>query len=306
LKTNNDIIPNGPRSVLAEAKHKQKKTRRFYVLFMRNRLAVAALIVLLSLIFCAVLAPMIAPNSWDDQDITRRLIPPVFQDKGQWDFILGTDFLGRDILSYIIYGSRVSIIVGFATVISGGLLGSLLGWTAGFYGGWADRVIMRLADIQLSFPYILLVLALAAVVGPGLWKVILVLGVSSWPVYGRIARGVMLSEKEKEYIEAARALGYSSYWILFVHAVPNTLSSLIVVTTLQVGRMIIAEATLGFLGLGVPPSVPTWGGLLADGRSYLYDAWWIATLPGIAIMLVVLSINLLGDALRDILDPKTV
>jgi peptide/nickel transport system permease protein len=167
-----------------------------------------------------------------------------------------------------------------------------------------DRIIMRIADIQLSFPYILLALALAAVVGPGLWKLILVLGVSSWPVYGRIAHGAILSEKEKDYVQSARAIGLSAPRILFDHAIPNTLSPLIVVTTLQVGRMIIAEATLSFLGVGVPASIPTWGGLLNDGRSYLYNAWWIATFPGTAIMIMVLAINILGDAVRDILDPK--
>jgi peptide/nickel transport system permease protein len=283
-----------------------KRTRRFYKLLRQNKLAQFALLMQAVLLLCAVLSPQIAPMNWHDQDITRRLIPPLFQSGGDRQFLLGTDFLGRDMLSYIISGSRVSLIVGITTVITGGLLGALLGWIAGYYGGIADRVIMRFADVQLAFPYILLVLALAAVVGPGLWKVIFVLGISSWPVYSRIARGAMLSEKEKEYIEAAKALGYASPWILFVHAAPNTISSLIVVTTLQVGRMIIAEATLSFLGLGVPPSVPSWGGLLSDGRSYLYNAWWIATLPGVAIMITVLSINLLGDALRDILDPKTV
>jgi peptide/nickel transport system permease protein len=283
-----------------------KAAKRFVRLFFRHRTAVVALVLMIGLVLCAALAPVIAPLPWDAQDIGRRLIPPVWSEGGTWSFPLGTDFLGRDILSFIIHGSRISLIVGFATVLTGGLLGSFLGWAAGYYGGWTDRIIMRLADVQLSFPYILLVLALAAVVGPGLWKVILVLGVSSWPVYGRIARGAMLSEKESEYVQAARAMGLNSFRVLFVHAAPNTLSALIVVTTLQVGRMIIAEATLSFLGLGVPPSVPTWGGLLSDGRSYLYNAWWIATLPGVAIMLTVLSINLLGDALRDILDPKTV
>ena len=288
------------------ANHRAYNTRRVIKLFRRNRLGILSMTIFIALVLSAIFAPMIAPYRWDTQDISLRLIPPLFQNGGNPRYILGTDFLGRDILSFIIYGSRVSLIVGVATVLTGGILGSTLGWIAGFYGGLVDRIVMRLADIQLSFPYILLVLALAAVVGPGLWKVILVLGVSSWPIYGRIARGAMLSEKEKEYVQAAKALGFSSLWTLFFHAVPNTLSSLIVVTTLQVGRMIIAEATLSFLGLGIPTSVPSWGGLLSDGRSYLYNAWWIATLPGIAIMITVLSINLLGDALRDILDPKTV
>ena len=277
---------------------------KFYTLFVRNKLAVGSAMILLITVLCAMLAGWITPFAWNDQDVSRRLIPPIFQKGGDVHFILGTDFLGRDILSYIIHGSKVSLIVGLATVVIGGLLGSILGWIAGFFGGWADRVIMRMADIQLSFPYVLLALALAAVVGPGLWKLILVLGISSWPVYGRIAHGAILSEKEKDYIQSARSIGLSSPKILLSHAVPNTLSPLIVVTTLQVGRMIIAEATLSFLGVGVPSSVPTWGGLLNDGRSYLYNAWWIATFPGIAIMIMVLAINFLGDTIRDILDPK--
>ena len=269
-------------------------------IFFRNKLAVAATGILLLIIFSAILAPWVSPYNWDDQNVSQRLIAP-----GNPQHFLGTDFLGRDMLSYIIWGSRVSIIIGVFTVITGGIIGSVLGWVAGYFGGWTERIIMRLADIQLSFSYILLTLALVAVIGPGLWNVILVLGVSSWPVYGRIARGVMLSEKGKEYIEAARAMGFSSVRILLRHAMPNTISPLIVVTTLQVGRMIIAEATLSFLGLGVPTSVPTWGGLLSDGRAYLYDAWWIATFPGLAIMFTVMSINIIGDTLRDILDPRT-
>jgi peptide/nickel transport system permease protein len=279
---------------------------RFYILFKRNKLAVGSAFILLVMVLAAVFADWISPYAWNDQDVSRRLIPPIFQKGGDVRFLFGTDFLGRDILSYIIHGSKVSLIVGLATVVIGGILGSVLGWIAGYFGGLTDRIIMRIADIQLSFPYILLALALAAVVGPGLWKLILVLGVSSWPVYGRIARGAILSEKEKDYIQSARAIGLSSLRILIDHAIPNTLSPLVVVTTLQVGRMIIAEATLSFLGVGVPASVPTWGGLLNDGRSYLYNAWWIATFPGMAIMMMVLAINIFGDAIRDILDPKTI
>jgi peptide/nickel transport system permease protein len=283
-----------------QSKIKSERFRRFKTLFLRNKLAVIATIVLLLLVISATFAPLISPYQWDSQDVSNRLMEP-----GSPGHILGTDFMGRDMLSYIIYGAQISIIVGLATVLVGGVLGSVLGWVAGYFGGWADKIIMRLADIQLSFPYILLTLALAAVVGPGLWNVILVLGISSWPIYGRIARGVMLSEKEKEHVEAARAMGFSNYRILFFHALPNTISPLIVVTTLQVGRMIIAEATLSFLGLGVPTSVATWGGLLSDGRGYLYNAWWIATFPGLAIMVTVMMINIIGDALRDILDPKS-
>jgi peptide/nickel transport system permease protein len=281
-------------------KIKSERFQRFISLFFKNKLAVFASIILLLLLISAIFAPWISPFNWEEQDVSKRLIAP-----GHAAHILGTDFMGRDMLSYIIYGAKVSIIVGVATVLVGGILGSVLGWIAGFFGGWADRIIMRLADIQLSFPYILLTLALAAVVGPGLWNVILVLGISSWPVYGRIARGSMLSEKEKEHVEAARALGFSSYRVLVYHAIPSTISPLIVVTTLQVGRMIIAEATLSFLGLGVPTTVPTWGGLLSDGKDYLYNAWWIATFPGLAIMFTVMMINIIGDSLRDILDPKS-
>ncbi len=278
-----------------------EKFVRFRTLFLKNKLAVLASIVLFLLVACAILAPWISPYHWETQNVTDRLIPP-----GESHYLLGTDYLGRDILSYIIWGTQISIIVGVATVAIGGVLGSILGWIAGYFGGWVDRVIMRLADIQLSFPYILLTLALAAVIGPGLWNVIFVLAISSWPIYGRIARGSMLSEKEKEHVEAAKAMGFSSYRIIVHHAIPSTLSPLIVVTTLQVGRMIIAEATLSFLGVGVPTSVPTWGGLLSTGRDYLYDAWWIATFAGAAILITVMVINIIGDTLRDILDPKSI
>ena len=279
---------------------KSERFLRFNKLFFNNKLAVIAVIIFLLLIFCAILAPWISPQYWDSQDISNRLVPP-----GDDEFPLGTDYLGRDILSYLIWGTRVSIIVGLSTVVIGGMIGSILGWISGFFGGWIDKIIMRLADIQLSFPYILITLALAAVLGSGLWNVILVLAITSWPIYGRIARGSMLSEKEKEHIEAAKAMGFSSYRIIVHHAIPNTISPLIVVTTLQVGRMIIAESTLSFLGVGVPLSVPTWGGLLSMGKDYLYNAWWIATFSGLAIMITVMVINIIGDTLRDILDPKS-
>src|SRR5690625_1643502 len=225
------------------------RVKRFIHLFWKNKLAVFATAVLFILIICAIFSSWISPHYWDSQDVSNRLLSP-----GNINYPLGTDFLGRDILSYLIWGTRISLIVGFSTVIIGGVLGSVLGWISGYYGGWLDKVIMRLADIQLSFPYILITLALAAVLGSGLWNVIFVLAITSWPNYARIARGSMLVEKEKEYIEASRALGFSSFRIITFHAIPNTISALIVVTTLQVGRMIIAESTLSFLGVGVPTS----------------------------------------------------
>ncbi len=256
-------------------------------------------LVMLALIVVALTAGVIAPADPNLQDITKRLQPP-----GTSGHLLGTDQLGRDILSRLIYGSRVSLIVGFAAVAISALIGIAIGVASGFYRGRVDALFSWVANVQLSFPFILLAIALVGVLGPGLRNVIIVLGVTGWVVYARIARGDTLSASQQEYVLAGRALGASDLRVMLRHILPNILPPLVVVATFEVARMIISEASLSFLGLGVEPRVVSWGSMLADGRQYLDVVWWLATLPGFAILVTVLGINLLGDWLRDELDPR--
>jgi peptide/nickel transport system permease protein len=270
----------------------------------RARLALAGGVVLTLVVLMGVAAPILAPQDPAEQNILERLKPPGFKDAMGRRHYLGTDQLGRDILSRLMYGARISLVVGIAAVVIGGTLGLGLGLVSGYYGGWVDDAIMRLADIQLAFPAILLYIAVLAVLGPGLFKVIAILGVTGWVTYGRVARGQVLSVREQEYVQAGRAIGARETRILLRHVLPNIFSAIIVVGSFAVASNIIAEASLSFLGLGVPPSVPAWGSMLAEARDYVRDAWWPVTFPGLAIMLTVLSINAMGDWLRDFLDPR--
>lgn len=258
-------------------------------------------LVLPAMIF-AVAAPLIAPLGPNEQSLTERLIPPLGGTNRM--YLLGTDGLGRDIFSRIIYGARISMLVGVTVVVIGGTLGTTLGILSGYFGGFIDALCMRFVDIFLAFPFILMALAVMAVLGPGLWKVILVLGLTSWVPYARVARGKVLSVKENEYVEAAHAIGAGHGRIIFRHILPNILSSLIVIASFRVASAIVAEATLSFLGMGVSPGTASWGAMLSEGREYLLVAWWPATMPGLMIMVTVLGINLIGDGLRDRLDPR--
>ena len=262
----------------------------------------AAIIVLL--LACAFFSPLIAPHDPIEQDLIKALRPPFWQPGGSLEYILGTDNLGRDILSRIVYGARISVIVGFGAVFLSGAIGTFLGVLAGYFGGKIDAVIMRLTDTFLSLPYILVAIALIGAIGPSLTNIILVLGITQWVGYTRITRFEAMSLSKAEFVEMAVISGARWWRILLVHIVPNIFNSAIVLATLDVGKMIIFEAAFSFLGLGVKPPTPTWGGMLADGRSYLTYAWWIATFPGVAIVLTVLAGNLLGDWLRDELDPR--
>lgn len=265
-----------------------------------------AVVILLVVTTVAVIGPQIAPRDPNRQNLIMRLKPPLHQDRaGKVDAYLGTDALGRDVLSRLIYGARVSIVVGFSAVLLGGALGTTLGLVAGYFGGRVDSLIMRIADIQLAFPFILLAIMFLVVLKPGIGNLILILGVGQWVTYGRIARAQAISHREREYVEAARALGASTPAILFRTVLPNILTPLIVVASFNVSGVILAEASLSFLGLGVPPTIPTWGGMLAESRDQLLAGmWWLAVFPGTAIALTVLSFNLLGDWLRDLLDPR--
>jgi peptide/nickel transport system permease protein len=252
----------------------------------------------------AVTAPLLTRHDPATVDIRNLLAPPIWAEGGQRAHLLGTDHLGRDVFSRLAYGARISLTVGLSAVSVAGAFGVTLGLVAGYYGGWIDDVIMRLADFELAFPFILLAIAVLAVLGPGLTKVILVLGLTGWAQYCRLSRAQVLGLRETEFVEAARTLGASTTRILTRHILPNILAPIIVIASFSVAGVIIAEASLSFLGLGVPPSVPSWGGMLAEGRTYMERAWWLVTFPGLALMLAVLSINVLGDTLRDALDPR--
>jgi peptide/nickel transport system permease protein len=276
---------------------------------LQNKIAALGVLIVLGMIGTAIFAPLIAPHQLEGdvsigERLRRRLKPPAWVEGGSSEFLLGTDSLGRDILSRIIYGSRVSLAVGFTAVVLAGTMGVILGLISGYSGGVIDDIIMRVADIWLAFPFIILAILFLSVLGPGLDKLIAVLALGGWVGYARVTRGQVLAIKEKEYVEAARALGVPGMRILFRHIMPNTLAPIIVLSSFAVATTILAEAALSFLGLGVKPAIPTWGSMLADGRDYLRDAWWLATFPGMAIMITVLGINLFGDWLRDYLDPR--
>ncbi|HLJ59104.1 MAG TPA: ABC transporter permease [bacterium] len=259
---------------------------------------------LLSVVVCAaIMAPWLAPASPTLVHVQDRLLAPLTVQDGMRHW-LGTDALGRDVLSRLLVGARISLFVGLTAVAIGGSLGTAIGLVSGYHGSWTDRVIMRFGDMQLAFPFILLALAVMAVLGPGLGNIIGVLGVTSWVTYARVVRAEVLSVREREYVQSARAMGASVGRILLVHALPNVISTAIVVATFSVASTILSEAGLSFLGLGVGAGTPTWGSMLADAREYVTDAWWLTTFPGLAILTTVLGVNLVGDWLRDYLDPR--
>ena len=264
--------------------------------------------VLVGMALAALFAPLVAPKDPYEQSLLLRLTPPVWSEDGEAGYLLGTDEFGRDILSRMLHGARLSLSVGLLGVGIGAVLGSILGMLAGYFSGPVDEVIMLLADMQLAFPFILLAIAIIAVLGPDPpgtvpWKLIFIVGVSGWMTYARVCRGVVLTLKEREFVQAVHALGGSDRRILFRHILPNITSPIIVLATLDLARLIILESTLSFLGLGVQPPAPSWGGMLGQGREYLDTAWWLATFPGLAIMLTTLAISRGGDWVRDVLDP---
>ena len=282
--------------------------RREWAVFVRRlgrrRTALFGAVVVALVVITAVAAPWFSPFDPLEQSIGERLKAPGWRDQAGRAHPLGTDHLGRDILARIIFGARPALLVGFAAVMISGVLGMIAGLLAGYFGGRVDDVLMRLADIQLAFPFILLAIAVIGVLGPSLTTIICVIGVSSWVVYARIVRGAALSLREREFVQAAQALGGGDGRILVRHILPNVFTPWLVVATLDMARVIVIESALSFLGLGVQPPAATWGGMLADGRVYISTAWWLATFPGLAILVTVLGINLFGDGLRDTLDPR--
>lgn len=251
----------------------------------------------------ALAAPLLAPHPPEAADLGARLLPPAWLHPGAV-YPLGTDAIGRDLLSRIIYGARISLEVGVLSVAVSGIAGTCLGLLAGYYGGWWGELVMRAADLQLSFPFILFAIVVIAVLGPGLSRIVLVLAVTQWASYARLVRSETLAVRETDYIQAARAIGLADRRIIWRHVLPNALGAVSVLATLSVANNILLEAALTFLGLGVDPSIPSWGGMLADSRNYIQTAWWDSTFPGLAIMLTVMGFNLVGDWLRDRLTPE--
>lgn len=271
---------------------------------LRHRETLAGALLSLLVVASALAAGALAPRDPLAQEVVARLQAPGWSDGEGWTAWLGTDQLGRDILSRLVYGGRVSLLVSVTSVAGSLGLGLALGLVAGFYSGPVEALIMRLTDLQLAFPFILLALAIVALLGPSLPNIIVVFTVTSWPIYARVVRGSVLGLKPLDFVTAARALGRREPGILLRHIAPNTLAPLTVIAFFEMARMIITEAALGFLGLGVQPPTATWGNMLADGRDYIRDAWWLSAFPGLAIMLTAAGVNLLGDGLRDLLDPR--
>ena len=302
------MIASAP-AVALRGERPVRSTRSAWVLarggLLRDRWASAAVAFLAVLVLLAIAAPLLPMADPLDQDLVGRLLPPAWTANGSWVHMLGTDQLGRDILSRVIWGARVSLVVGVSAVAISGVLGVLAGVSAGYFGGWIDNVLMRIADGQLAIPFILLVIAVIAVVGPGIEKVVPVLGITGWVVYARVARAEVLSLREREFVLAARAAGGGPLHILLRHIRPNILGSLAVVASVEIANVILLESSLGFLGLGVQPPTPSWGNMLGEGRDYLTTAWWLATLPGLALATTALSITLVGDFLRDFFDPRS-
>jgi peptide/nickel transport system permease protein len=270
----------------------------------RNPAAVIGTLILLVVVGAALAAPWIAPHDPAKQSLLRRFTPPVWAAGGNPAYPLGTDQVGRDVLSRMIHGARISLLVGVLAMVVSVLIGVTLGLVSGFVGGRVDTVLMTIVDVTWSFPQLLLALAFVAALGPSLVTIILVLGFTGWERYARVVRAEVLALREKDFVEAARAMGMGSRRILAFHILPNTFSSIVVLSTLQVAQAILAEAALSFLGVGSGRTYPTWGQMIALGRDFVSVAWWLATFPGLAILATVLAINLVGDRLRDALDPR--
>ncbi len=288
-----------PAAGLAEAARTRVSLRRLW----RLKWGLAATAVLLAIVGSAALAPWVAPHDPLAVDIRHRLAPPAWMAGGGPQHWLGTDQVGRDLLSRVVYGGRVSLVVGVVAVLISATIGVLLGLGAGYFAGRTDAVVMTLVNVMLTFPFVLLALAVIAVLGPSLTNMIAVLGVAGWPIYTRVVRAETLAIRERDFVVAARALGTGHARLVFRQIFPNLASAIVVIATLQVAQVIILESFLSFLGLGVQPPTPAWGNMLGEGRVYMLNSWWIAAFPGLAIFVTTLAINLMGNALRDWLDP---
>ena len=269
-----------------------------------GRLPWTAFVIITVMMVVAVFAPLIAPHSPTEQSLPDKLKPPEWQEGGSAKHLLGTDLLGRDLFSRLVYGARVSLTVAAFALLSGGLIGLAVGIIAGYLGGRVDSVLMRVVDATLTFPTILIALLLAVSLGAGLRTIVIAITVIIWARFARVVRGEVLGVRGRDFVSLARVHGCSSFRIMLVHIVPNVMNTFMVLLTLHIGFVIIVEASLSFLGAGIPPPTPSWGQMVADGRSHIASAWWLSVMPGAAIMLVVLAFNLFGDWLRDWLDPR--
>ncbi|RIY02128.1 ABC transporter permease subunit [Aureimonas flava] len=287
-----------------ETGQRRRMLSEFWYYFSVNRGAVAGLVVFALVVLVAVLAPVIAPHDPVAQNRGALLMPPVFMEGGQWTYLLGTDAVGRDILSRLIYGAQYSLFIGTFVVILAVSTGIVIGLVAGYFRGWVDTVIMRVMDVILAFPSLLLALVLVAILGPGLVNAMIAIALVLQPHFVRLTRASVMAEKEREYVTAARVVGAGPIRLMFRTILPNCLGPLIVQATLSFSNAILDAAALGFLGLGAQPPTPEWGTMLAEAREFVLRAWWVVTFPGLAILVTVLAINLIGDGLRDALDPK--
>lgn len=278
--------------------------RAFLAELWQDKAAALGLLVIVLIAAAAILAPLIAPYDPAAQVLTARMKPPVWMAKGGWDHILGTDNLGRDVLSRVIWGGRATLMIGGLTCLFAATLGTVIGLWAGFRGGRTDSVLMRLVDIQVSFPGILLILLVVGVLGPGVWTLILVLSVTNWMVYARLVRGIVSATRATPYVEAAEVIGCRPARVIFRHILPNLVSPLMTLVILEFTNIVLAEAAVSFLGFGVQPPATSWGLDVASGRDYLFIAWWLVTFPGLAIVATVLSINLFANWLRVTTDPE--
>lgn len=302
VNANQDQVVNVNKPI-ANTKH-----NHFFLLIkllLQSKTGTMGFIIVFAVVFIAIFANILAPHNPAANNLGDMLKPPAWLDGGSTTYLLGTDNLGRDILSRIIYGTRVSLLVGIFSVILAGIIGILVGILAGYYGGVIDNILMRIVDSFLAIPSILFILVVLAVFEPSIMVLIVVIGFTNWVTYARVVRGEVLSIKEREFVKASKSIGTKNATIMLKHIFPNIISSFIVISTLSVATTIILEASLSFLGLGIQPPTVSWGGMLTDGRNYLATNWWLATFPGIAITITVLGIIFLGDWLRDVLDPRT-
>lgn len=299
------LNPLGPPAVRETAQQQAPPSTLSRILrkLWQLRLATLGSVILLCLVVTAVFCPLIAPHDPYEQKITARLLPPAWKQGGTTEHLLGSDHLGRDTLSRLMYGARISLIVGIFAVVVQVSIGVCLGLLAGFYGGRIDSVISFAVNCMMSFPFILFAMSLVAVLGPSLENIIIALGITHWPIFTRLARVETLRQREREYVLAATSLAFSAPRLLLRHILPNMVTSLVVLATVEVARAIIRESLLSFLGIGIQPPTPSWGTMLAEGRGYMLMQWWLAAFPGAAIFLSALGINLMGDGLRDIMDP---
>ncbi len=306
MSINSNVEPSSNHSDAAlELQKKRSVVKRWLRLLLKSKTGTLGLLIVLLIALAAIFAPFLAPHDPAYQDYTQKNNPPVWLEGGSIEYILGTDNLGRDMLSRVIFGTRVSLLVGIFSVVVAGAIGMLFGLVSGYYGGFIDNALMRVVDAFLAIPSILFILTILGVIGPGIATLILVIGITNWVIYARLVRGEVLSIKEREFIKAAITIGTPNRVIIFKHILPNVFSSFIVISTLSVATTIVLEASLSYLGLGIQPPTISWGEMLTAGRDYLATSWWIATFPGIAITVTVLGIIFLGDWLRDVLDPRS-